>query len=379
MIDVNTVRLSATVSEIYEAASDPAAWNIAVESLRQLLHGSKACVQRIGPDLGAGDAVSTTPDLLFQRLYAEQHADQPNVLADAVNLTTIGAVYRDHELVGGDRLRRSRFWNDWMAPQDMHGGLGVKLLQAGQSYWIFDIQRGSKASPFESRDAELFSIVAPHVARALKINRNFQSIQTQASAFQHVPFGVILVDADMKIMASNAAAEALLCQAGSGLSQARGHLTIGDHRSLARLTELIVNACSSGGDILPGLGGDLLVRSRKDLCGDLRVSIVPPVGHLWDLPLVGRQAALFVREISLGLPADFGSQLRSLFGLTKREAEIAVALASGLELKTAAENAGIKFNSARSYLERIFFKTKTHKQSQLVALLMSIVPPAGRL
>lgn len=378
MIDVNPIRLSAIVSEIYEAASEPASWSLALESLRQVFHGSKACIQRIGPDIRPDDNVTTNPDPLFVRLL-DEHANQPNVLVDAVSQSAVGAVYHDHALVGGDGLRRSRFWNDWMAPQDMHGGLGVKVLEAEQSYWIFDVQRGSKANSFEPSDAEFLGIVAPHIMRALKINRNFQSVQTRASTFQHAPFGLVLVDAEMKIAAANAAAEALLSRHGTGLFRVVGRLTAADARSMARLKALVLNACSVIRGILPGSGGDLLIKSGNDVCGDLALSVAPLAGISHGLPLVDVQAAIFVREISLGLPMGFESQLRSLFGLTAREADIAIALASGLKLRTAADNAGIKFSTARSYLEKVFLKTGTHKQSQLVGLLKSVVPSTGKL
>lgn len=63
--------------------------------------------------------------------------------------------------------------------------------------------------------------------------------------------------------------------------------------------------------------------------------------------------------------------LRDLFDLTPAEARIAPTLASGQSLREAADSGGIKFSTGRSYLERVFEKTGTHRQSQLVALLQS--------
>ncbi len=65
------------------------------------------------------------------------------------------------------------------------------------------------------------------------------------------------------------------------------------------------------------------------------------------------------------------SILSGLFDLTPAEARIAVSLASGNALKSAAEAGDIKFSTARSHLEQIFRKTGTNQQSQLVALLKS--------
>jgi DNA-binding CsgD family transcriptional regulator len=72
--------------------------------------------------------------------------------------------------------------------------------------------------------------------------------------------------------------------------------------------------------------------------------------------------------------------LHGLFDLSPAEARLAAALTAGDALKAVAANHGIKFSTARSYLENIFRKTGTHQQSQLVALLKStqpLVPPSS--
>jgi len=66
--------------------------------------------------------------------------------------------------------------------------------------------------------------------------------------------------------------------------------------------------------------------------------------------------------------------LTGLFDLTQAEVRLATALAQGLSLKAAAAEAGLRFSTVRTYLNRIFRKTGTNQQSQLVALLKSAHP-----
>lgn len=68
-------------------------------------------------------------------------------------------------------------------------------------------------------------------------------------------------------------------------------------------------------------------------------------------------------------PAELVSKL---FRLTPAEARLAVALTSGLSLRDCAAGLGIVFGTARSYLLRIFSKTGTSQQSELVSLVKSI-------
>ncbi|MBN9552947.1 MAG: helix-turn-helix transcriptional regulator, partial [Alphaproteobacteria bacterium] len=71
------------------------------------------------------------------------------------------------------------------------------------------------------------------------------------------------------------------------------------------------------------------------------------------------------------------SLLTSLYDLTPAEARLAAALSSGQSLEAAAAAGQITVKSARTYLERIFAKTGTNRQSGLVALLRSVPPLAA--
>ena len=63
--------------------------------------------------------------------------------------------------------------------------------------------------------------------------------------------------------------------------------------------------------------------------------------------------------------------MSSLFDLTPAEAGLAGMLMIGRSVADAAGESSISVKSARTYLERIFQKTGTHRQSQLLALLRS--------
>ena len=170
MISITPERLSGVIGSIYEATHDPTRWAVAIGNLENLFHGSKACFGRNGPDIQADDTVATRPDPEFQRRFVEEHARQPNAYVDVLVTAPVRMVYRDHALMGGDTLKRSRFLNEWMAPQDMYNGLGSKVLQSGPSFWYFDVQRGRHQEQFEATDTELLQVIVPHLARAAEIN-----------------------------------------------------------------------------------------------------------------------------------------------------------------------------------------------------------------
>jgi DNA-binding CsgD family transcriptional regulator len=73
----------------------------------------------------------------------------------------------------------------------------------------------------------------------------------------------------------------------------------------------------------------------------------------------------------LEMATDIVACSRQLFDLTETEAKFASALASGLSLTEAAAAQRVRISTARTHLARIFQKTDTRQQSQLVSLLRS--------
>jgi DNA-binding CsgD family transcriptional regulator len=84
---------------------------------------------------------------------------------------------------------------------------------------------------------------------------------------------------------------------------------------------------------------------------------------------VDARAILFVTE-----PDKRGDPdpvfLIKIFQLTRREASLAALLARGIDMEDAAARLGIGIGTARSYVKQIFAKTDTHRQAELVALLL---------
>jgi len=71
---------------------------------------------------------------------------------------------------------------------------------------------------------------------------------------------------------------------------------------------------------------------------------------------------------------DGVAYLARLHGLSPAEARLAAALSRGSSLADYAEAASLSINTVRWTLKRVFVKTDTHRQAELVRLLMSESP-----
>jgi DNA-binding CsgD family transcriptional regulator len=66
--------------------------------------------------------------------------------------------------------------------------------------------------------------------------------------------------------------------------------------------------------------------------------------------------------------------LRRLYRLTEAEAEVALRVIRGAGLKQISEELSISYTTVRTHLQHVFDKTDTHRQADLVRLLLTVSP-----
>jgi DNA-binding CsgD family transcriptional regulator len=66
--------------------------------------------------------------------------------------------------------------------------------------------------------------------------------------------------------------------------------------------------------------------------------------------------------------------LKRLFGLTSGEADVALRMLRGDGLKPIAADLALSMATIKTHLHHIFNKTDTHRQAELVRLLLGSIP-----
>jgi DNA-binding CsgD family transcriptional regulator len=62
--------------------------------------------------------------------------------------------------------------------------------------------------------------------------------------------------------------------------------------------------------------------------------------------------------------------LKKLYGLTEAESRLAVMLLGGLSIEQSAQRLGITLNTARTHLKKLFLKTETNRQGELIRVML---------
>ncbi|UDL87941.1 helix-turn-helix transcriptional regulator [Mesorhizobium sp. PAMC28654] len=373
MIHHSLNEIAALIGVIYEAAYDRSRWQKVVTDLGDLFDGSRTCISRFRRN--SVDAVMSVadPDLLSQETIEA-------LLRDPIYGTSkaepVGVACRRPSAADEAAFREREIWLNCFRPRDMHHGIACNLASSSDAYWFVDIQRGARQPAFEDADVDLLQKIAPHILRAGQIGRNFQAGSLLALSFSHLPFGVVVVDGHQRIVQMNEAAETILAHPGSLLRASGDEIQAANFKDAQPLRKLVANACAAYDDLMPGKGGTLLLRGDREQPDrpELLASITPFV-HAPAYGLAPEHCAMIMlREVSFQVSDGFADHIRILFELTPAEATLAAALAAGYSLKDAAASSGITVKTSRTYLERIFAKTRTRQQSQLVALLKSTEP-----
>lgn len=210
--------------------------------------------------------------------------------------------------------------------------------------------------------------VMPHWARAARMQqRNFELSGLASlglAGLDTLDFGVMVLQADMRVRYANSWAEALV-QADSNLSLEQGLLRSRDPSLQGVLHGLLEGA-------VRGRGADAASGSWMHITSGgqpVPIIVVPlvsrqPVEGPWQLP-----AAMMLLGNSESRSVLDAAVLTSLFGLSRKESIIAIRLAAGETLNEIAEREFLSPHTVRVHIRDTLRKTGTHRQSELVRLL----------
>jgi DNA-binding NarL/FixJ family response regulator len=228
-------------------------------------------------------------------------------------------------------------------------------------------ERHLSAGSFDDRTISLLNGLRPHLARAglMATRLGLERAQATVNGLRAIGLPAAVMTLSGRVLTTNDLFDAM---PSTFLPSSHGGLAINDIAANA-LFQSTIDAAKTR--------TEPAVRSIPIAATDDRGAVVAHVLPLrraahdifsgGDLLIV----ATMVRANAM-LPSP--SILMGLFDFTPSEVKIATALASGGTVQQAATEAGLQLSSARTYLDRIYRKTGTHQQSQLVALLKSAQP-----
>lgn len=371
--------LDALIRKLYDAVLQEESWPSFLEGLARAVRADAVALvaattdgtvlREVTFDLGT--------DPSARRDYLDYYADlDPWARAGALD-EPVGAVAVSERFVSESSLARTEFYNDYYRPNGWHHGFGAKLFEDAEGMAaVVTGHRHKRRGAFSPEDERLLARLVPHLRRALRMRHELEAVSAEREAgaqlLDRVSVGTILVDERGRVVRTNRIADDILARCDGLASRPDGLEAAVPQQTVALRRAIAEAAATSRGEGLGAGGRFRISRPSGRSPYLLEVSPIERGAEIWGS---GRSlAAILLTDGNGGIQPDERA-LQTFYELTPAEAELTALLARGLSLDEAADHRGVSRNTARGQLKRIFAKTGTKRQAELVRMVLQ--GPAG--
>ena len=358
-------RFALAVEAIYEAATAPDLWPLALQKIADVLNDVGALILYGRDDGLFGFVQSPGLDesaLALQREY------------DGVDLRAIRGIERgrflnygyttDRDVVSDEEIETHPYYRI-LANQGLKYFGATPIFQDDRLSTTVSVQRAIGRQPYCDDELKIIERLGKHVEKALRLSLRLINAELLrdglGEALGRIDIGVFALDSLGRVTFSNPAAQALL---GQGFELVDERLRTCGGAAGRALEQAIVRVIAGEVDHRP------ILLPRADSNRPLVVYLLPAAASAHPVAQFLTQARVIMLVIDQrpGEAAD-PAMVRDLLNITLGEARIAALVGCGVAPREAASRLGISEETVRSVLKRVFSKVGVSRQSELTALL----------
>jgi DNA-binding CsgD family transcriptional regulator len=365
----STGELSDLIPAIYDAGIEPEHWPRVLERIAELFCASYGGMAVGDPAQRLEQIGSLGSDPSFSRSYGA-HYGRMDPIVPLVVAAPVGTMLTDTMVMSQASMDRNEFYQDWVRPQKLRSVLVSNLTHESANVGVAILSRTQEEGDFQQHDLDFLAALVPHLQRATRMHLRLTGLRaernTTMAALDQFVHGILVINQSHQILLANRVAEEILAQA-DGIGSGRLGLYTATAAQTNELRRLVAQAV--GAERRTAVGGALLV-DRPSMKRPYQLLVSPLsadigwVGMSWQTP-----AVLVLIIDPARAPVTLERRLRALFKLTAAEARVAREVATGAGLVGVAEALGILASTARTHLHRVFEKTETKRQAELVGVV----------
>jgi DNA-binding CsgD family transcriptional regulator/PAS domain-containing protein len=362
--------LSCVVASIYDAAVNPALWTDALAKIAAFgagRAGALASADLVNQFVNAGHHAG--PDLQYMQMHSETYDEfDPLATVPLVDLQQFAGLpaFMPH-----DERCRERGRPAWARPGSDVSGAAIETAE--KSCKSLSVVRSAANGTIDDDMGRRMALVAPHARRAVLIGKAIDRKAGEAATFADIldtlSAGLFLIDANGRIVHANAAGLEIL-GAGDFLREIDGHLVARD-----TVTGTFQDIFANGSEFQIGSKGVALPLIAQD--GECHVVHVLPLGAAAGRRPGGPRtvaAAVFVFKATLEAPSCL-DVIRRAYQLTPAELRVLLAIVNVGGIPEVATALGVADSTIKTHVRRLFDKTGTGRQADLVKLVAGFFSP----
>jgi DNA-binding CsgD family transcriptional regulator/PAS domain-containing protein len=365
--------LDPTVGEIlhlaHHAAGDPSLWDEVMRRLCARFKVSRIALIDHNFITRQGDITHAAGiDEQFRTLYRARFSEK-NVWLNTERRLAPGEVFTGAELVPNWELVRTEFYRDWLRPlHAFHCLIGITFGSAEEIGSLVAL-RSLDERGFDAQDKRDLASLLLQLRCACELGAEFtaarRTVDILSDIMQSMSEAILIVDGQCHPVFLNRAAERVLAE-DDHLTLAHGMLAAASGLETGKLRQLVAAAAGCSGNGLTGSDSAIAVTCRSGAPPMLlRIRSIPHSA----IYKGGREKHVVAVFTGTTEMTESVRQLYDLYHLTPAEARLAALILRGYSLHAAARRLHVSNNTARTHMKRIYDKTETHRQVDLIRLV----------
>lgn len=381
-------QFSTAVEAIHAAALRPEAWTQAMQRIAALQSAPRALLftPATAPHSGGFVMAHEVPEPVLAEWSSHylphdvwtNEGRRQGMLYD-------GNVALGTELVPDREFVQSIFYREFLSRQDIRklctGIVFDGQPQSALPLTVCSVFRSSQCPDFDETNRDVHVLLTRHLSQALGTMLRLRDTQfqlaTSLQALDRLSSAILLLGPRGNVLFANREALALLAQgpglalrAGNPARDGMGWLQAAGADTQAAL-DASIHAALANDPFAPTHFMHGLRIPHASAAGDWVVQVVPVAEQepLWGVAQPG--ALVFITDPN-SPPALDEALLHRLYQVSAAECRVAQELLHGHTLQETAQRLHLGENTVKTHLKQLFTKTDTHRQPQLIRLLMRL-------
>jgi DNA-binding CsgD family transcriptional regulator len=361
--------LSSLIGEIYDCALNPTHWNGVLTRIADYANAEYATIilAETGAPMPVMAAHSERDQKKLKALTDKFGFDMPgiNELSSGKLDVPVSAL----NLMNEEEFQKGRFYREWLAPQGLRDGCVIKFAQTEKRLGLATFVTRSDRDLINEDERWFMRILSPHLRYAARIGNLLDQNAVSLNIYKHtldcVPSPVFITDGEGRVQHANTAAKRVL-SAGRGVAMVGERLTAISPTLKSGLADAISRSSVVNGVQVGhrGVALPMSVPGQPPIAAYIMPLACSKVGGSFSPATVAVLLSLADFQV---LPSE--SMLTALFDLTPAEARVMMHAGRGRQLSDISGEICIGENTVKTHLSRVYSKTATARQAELVALM----------